>query len=143
MRSSISDLPQEALDWRPLPDASSIAVLAIHGITATRFFLRAGSGFEVSLADYRKSQRAPAFETKDVEKSVLLAALTDFEAEAEKILSNGTDAHLAADIVLTANDGLPVPVRNGAGTLFAALGHLREHVGHAQMLHDLWLARAN
>jgi hypothetical protein len=34
-----------------------------------------------------------------------------------------------------------VPDRNGAGTLMAAIGHLREHVGHCQLMHDLWLAQ--
>ena len=53
LRSSIEDLPDEAMDWKPLPDSSSLAVLVVHSITATRFFLRAGSGAVASLASYR------------------------------------------------------------------------------------------
>lgn len=64
-----------------------------------------------------------------------------FGTEAESILSAGTEAHLSSTIEMLTNDGLPVPTRNGAGTLFAAIGHLREHVGHVQLMHDLWLAR--
>ena len=140
LEQAISDLPQEALEWKPLPAANSATVLVVHAVTSTRFFLRAGSGFKVSLPDYRANERREAFQAAGVAKDQLLAMVRDFSAEAEEILGAGTEDHLAASVELVSNDAMPVAVRNGAGTLMAAIGHLREHVGHVQLMHDLWLA---
>lgn len=140
LRSSIEDVPEEAMDWKPLPGSSSLAVLVVHSITATRFFLRAGSGEAGSLADYRAGERAEAFRTSGIGKEELLAEIAAFWDEAEGVVVGGTEEHLSARVELIAADNLPVPVRNGAGTLFAAIAHLREHVGHVQLMHDLWLA---
>ncbi len=140
LRSSIGGLPEEAMDWKPLPGASSLAVLVVHSVTATRFFLRAGSGEAGSLAEYRSGDRADAFRTAGIGKGDLLGMVTAFGGEAEAILAKGTGEHLAARVELNAADDMPVPVRSGAGTLFAAIAHLREHVGHVQLMHDLWLA---
>ena len=141
LRASVEDLPQDALDWKPLPTANSATVLVVHSITATRFFLNAGCGTVGSIADYRANERAAAFRARGVEKAELLAMIAAFGSEAESIVSAGTEAHLSATIEMPTNDGMPVPTRSGAGTLFAATGHLREHVGHVQLMHDLWLAR--
>jgi len=141
LRSAVADLPQEALDWKPLPSANSITVLVAHAITSTRFFLRAGSGDVGSIAEYRAGERAEAFRTANVPKQQLLEMIDAFPAEAEAILSQGTEAHLAGPVSMPTTDNLPVPERNGAGTLMAAIGHLREHVGHCQLMHDLWLAQ--
>ena len=138
MRASVDDLPQEALDWKPLPTANSATVLVHHAVTSCRFFLSAGSGKPGSMADYRNGERAAAFRVSGSSKAELLAMLDSFSAEAEAILGGGTEADLSATIDL-ATEG--VPVRSGAGTLFAAVGHLREHVGHLQLMHDLWLAK--
>ncbi|MGE3075597.1 MAG: DinB family protein [Dehalococcoidia bacterium] len=140
IRSAINDLPEDALDWKPLPTANSASVLVAHAVTATRFFLRAGSGSVGSLTEYRATERAEAFRTKGLSKAHLLEMLTAFSAEAETIVAAGTEQHLAAAVSMPSNDNLAVPDRNGAGTLFAAIGHLREHVGHLQLMHDLWLA---
>lgn len=140
LEQAISDLPQEALEWKPLPSANSATVLVVHAVTSTRFFLRAGSGFEVSLADYRANERREAFQAAGVPKERLLAMLRDFSGEAEEILGAGIEEQLAAPVELISKDALPVPLRNGAGTLMAAIAHLREHVGHVQLMHDLWLA---
>ncbi len=140
LRSAIEDLPDQAMDWKPLPGASSFAVMVVHCVTSTRFFLSAGSGRVGSLIEYRAGERAEAFRTAGVSKGALLELIDGFEGEASDILSPGTEAHLGARVELNVNDNLPVPLRNGAGTLFAAIGHLREHVGHVQLMHDLWLA---
>lgn len=140
LRSAIDDVPERALEWKPLPSANSLAVLVMHCLSATRFFLRAGSGAVGSIAEYRATERAAAFRTAGVSKAELLALIDSFVAEAAAILEQGTSAHLEATVSMPTNDGLPVPDRNGAATLMAAIGHLREHVGHVQLMHDLWLA---
>ena len=140
IRAAVEDLPESALDWKPLPSANSAAVLVAHAVSATRFFLRAGSGNVGSLIEYRATDRVEAFRTHGTSKLALLEMLTAFSAEAETIVSAGTEDHLRAPVHMSSNDNLTVPDRNGAGTLFAAIGHLREHVGHLQLMHDLWLA---
>jgi hypothetical protein len=110
-------------------------------VTSSRFFLRAGSGTVGSIAEYRAGERAEAFRTRGLSKQQLLDMLDAFSHEAETILSAGTEDHLSAPVSMPTDDGLPVPDRNGAGTLMAAIGHLREHVGHCQLMHDLWLAQ--
>ena len=140
LRSAVDDLPQEALDWKPLPSANSATVLVMHSITATRFFLRAGSGHVGSITEYRSGERAEAFRAGNLPKDRLLLLLSEFESEAAGILQAGTESQLSQTVSMPSNDGLPVPDRNGAGTLMAAIGHLREHVGHVQLMHDLWLA---
>ncbi len=141
LRASVEDLPQEALDWKPLPSANSAAVLVVHSVTATRFFLKAGSGAVGSITDYRANERAAAFRSAGIARADLLSMLDAFDAEAEGILTAGADSDLSNAVTMPTNDGLPVPTRSGAGTLFAAIGHLREHVGHVQLMHDLWLAK--
>lgn len=140
LRSAIDDLPQAALEWRPLPTANSLSVLVAHSISATRFFLRAGSGYVGSITEYRGGERAAAFTTAGVSKDDLLDLIDRFVDEAKAILGEGTEEHIAGDVEMPTTDNLPVPTRNGAGTLMAAVGHLREHVGHVQLMHDLWLA---
>ncbi len=140
IRAAVQDLPEDALDWKPLPNANSAAVLVAHAVTATRFFLRAGSGNVGSLVEYRATERAEAFRTAGRSKAALLEMLAAFSTEAETIVAAGTEEHLRAPVSMPSNDNLTVPDRNGAGTLFAAIGHLREHVGHLQLMHDLWLA---
>jgi hypothetical protein len=140
LSAAIEDLPQEALEWKPLETANSVSVLVMHTITATRFFLKAGCGEVGSIVEYRKTERADAFRTAGVSKDELKQRIADFLVEAEQILATGGGANLEQTIEMQTGDGLPVPTRNGAGSLFAAIGHLREHVGHVQLMHDLWLA---
>ena len=140
LRASVADLPEAALEWKPLPTASTVAVLVVHAVTSTRFFLRAGTGVTVSITEYRANDRASAFQTTGVPKDDLLAMIDAFSAEAESILAGGAEDQLSSTIVMSTTDGLPVPTRNGAATIMAAIAHLREHVGHLQLMHDLWLA---
>lgn len=140
LRASLEDLPETALEWKPLPTANSVTVLVAHAVSSTRFFLGAGSGRPGSLADYRANERAEAFRTAGLSKAQLLQMIDSFAIEAETILAAGTDVHVRSLVEMASNDNLPVPPRNGAGTLMAAIAHLREHVGHVQVMHDLWLA---
>lgn len=137
---SVEDLPQAALDWKPLPAANSVTVLVAHAVSATPFFLRAGAGRVGSFADYRANERADAFRAAGLARDDLLRMIAECSAEAERILAEGTEKHLAAAVEFAPAGNVTVPGRNGAGTLMAAVGHLREHVGHVQLMHDLWLA---
>lgn len=140
LAAAIEGLPDEALAWIPAPNTNSITVLTAHGVSATRFFLRCGSGEVGSMAGYRATERAEAFAARGTTAKALLTLIQDFVAEAETILRGGTEAHLGARVEWADVEN-PPPARTGAGSLFAAIGHLREHVGQAQLMRDLWLAR--
>jgi uncharacterized damage-inducible protein DinB len=139
-RDAIQGLSDEALLWKPGPQANSIAVLAVHSVTATRFFLKCGCGEVGSIAEYRRGERAAAFGTNEATGSELIATLQALSEDAEFILSAGTERQLT-EAVTWPDAEPPVPTRTGAGSLVAAVGHLREHVGQAQLTRDLWLAR--
>lgn len=139
MRRSLAGLPAEALDWRPAEGMNSIAVLASHAITSMRFFAACGSGRPSSILAYRNGPRAASFAERDGSVDRYLQALDALEAELAELFSAATDADLEAGIAWPDED--PSLNLTGAECLFRAIGHFREHLGHAQSVHDLWLAR--
>ena len=132
-------LPDEALVWRPdAENTNSLAVLAAHSISATRFWLANGAGVGKSIEEYRRVDRGPAFDAGK-------GAVSDFPAQFDAMLSGvatlfaaGTEAHLLAEVAQPAD---PAMTRTGVGCLIHRIGHLREHVGQAQLMRDLWLGR--
>lgn len=138
LREAIAGLPDEATDWRPAPNTNSLAVLVMHSIPATRFWLAAGSGRPVSLAAYRTEERAPAFDVANRSRAELEAAIDTAIPELESLLREGSEEHLGATCSWPED---PAMDKTGAQCLVHALAHLREHVGQAQLTRDLWNAR--
>ena len=138
---ALAGLPDEALVWRPAAENSnSLAVLAAHSISATRFWLANGAGLGKSIEEYRRVDRGPSF-------AVAGGAADDFRAQFDVLLSDvatlfesGKEAHLSAEVVQPAD---PSMTRTGVGCLIHGIGHLREHVGQAQLMRDLWLGRGS
>ncbi|MEP6872306.1 MAG: DinB family protein [Anaerolineaceae bacterium] len=136
---ALSGLPDEALVWRPdVQNANSLAVLAAHSISATRFWLANGAGAGKTIEEYRRVDRGPSF-------AVAGGAPDDFRAQFDALLSDlatlfesGNEAHLAAEVAQPAD---PSMTRTGVECLIHGIGHLREHVGQAQLMRDLWLGR--
>lgn len=136
---ALEGLPDEALSWRPdARDTNSIAVLATHCVTAMRFWLPLGAGDVGSIAEYRLRDRAPSFEVGGASATDLKASFDRVLVELEASMANGTEAHLTARIEWAEDPSIKM---TGAEALFRAVGHLREHVGQAQLMRDLWLAR--
>lgn len=140
MKEAIAGLPDEALAWTPAPNTNSLTVLVRHAVAASRFFAGVASGIPGSIAEYRKGDRAEAFRAEGGTAATLTTAIDGAVEEAQRIFARGTDAHLAAMIGWPA-EAPDVPVRTGAEILINGVGHLREHVGQAQLMRDLWLAR--
>ncbi len=124
---------------KPTPEGNSLNVLVLHSISATKFWMAAASGTQGSLADYRASERAAAFETQGKSAAELEAAINAAVEELKAILTKGTEEHLVTEVSWPEDPGM---TKTGARGLFHAIAHLREHVGHAQAVHDLWLARS-
>ncbi|MGH2607963.1 MAG: DinB family protein [Tepidiformaceae bacterium] len=140
LKEAITGLPDEAFDWTPVPGTNSLTVLTRHCIAASRFFGGVASGVPGSIAEYRKGDRAQAFHAMGGSAASLAAAIDGAIAEAGQILSKGTDAHLA-ELIGWPDEAPDMPTRTGAEILVNGVGHLREHVGQAQLMRDLWLAR--
>jgi hypothetical protein len=139
MRQALDGLPPEALDWTPVANANSIAVLVDHSVTATRFWMDAGSGRVRSLADYRAGERADSFQVAGATASDLQHSIDNYLAELAAALGSATPGDLER---IAAWPDLPdAPRASGHECLQRAIGHLREHVGQVQLTRDLWLAR--
>jgi hypothetical protein len=137
LRTAVSGLPDEAMGWTPFPNGNPLAVLVMHSLTATRFWLACGSGHIGSLTRYRTEDRAPAFRASGFSAVELAATIDAFKAEVVELLREGTPGDLAAYAEFPED---PAFNGSGVGCLIRAVAHLREHVGHAQAIHDLWLA---
>jgi uncharacterized damage-inducible protein DinB len=139
LRTALDGLPDEAAGWTPAPNTNSLTVLTLHSITSARFWLGNGSGRRASLERYRAEDRAPAFASSGKSIPGLLDAIDAFLPEIEAILSAGDEVSLTAAIEWPADEPDDQP-RSGIGCLFHGVAHLREHVGQAQLMRDLWLA---
>ena len=136
---ALAGLPDEALSWRPeAENTNSLAVLAAHSVTATRFWLGSGAGESKAIDDYRKINRAPSFAVDGGAADDFRMQFDDMLAELATLFASGTEAHLAAEVAQPAH---PSMTKSGVVCLIFGIGHLREHVGQAQLMRDLWLAR--
>lgn len=136
---ALAGLPGEALSWRPqAQNTNSLAVLASHSATATRFWLSSGAGESKSIDEYRKDDRAPSFAVEGGAADEFLAQFDAVLAGLATLFASATESHLAAEVAQPAD---PSMTRSGAECLVHGIGHLREHVGQALLIRDLWLAR--
>jgi len=138
MKDTIAEFSDEALDWRPREGMNPVSVLVTHSVTSTRFFARCGAGQPGSILAYRTGDRAASFAAAGGTVASYLQMLTSLEGELAELFAAARDSDLKATIAWPGED--PSLDLTGAECLFRAIGHLREHVGHAQALHDLWLA---
>ena len=140
LREVIAGLPVEALDWVPAPHANSITVLTSHALPSNTYWMQAGSGQRPSHAAYVSNFRNQAFDAKSLSESDLVSLIERAERDAEAALRQGTVEHLADHFTL--DDEPDEPPVSGATCLVHGASHLREHVGQAALMRDLWLARA-
>lgn len=136
----VASLPAEALDWRPLPGANSLAILVAHVATSTPFWFAVAAGVRDDLSTYRRGERAAAFATEGVAPAALLARLQQAAEDVARLAALGDHASLGELVAWQDDDGSG-PRLTRAEALFRAVSHLREHLGHAELTRDLWEAR--
>ncbi len=139
LEETLAGVPDAALDWTPVSGTNSLAVLTRHSITATAWLGAQASGIGSDREAYLKNERAASFRARGTTTAALHEELTKFSDELGLLLARGNEATLAAEASWPMADG-----RNwkGAEFLIHAIAHLREHVGQAQLLRDLWLANS-
>ncbi|MCC7365559.1 MAG: DinB family protein [Dehalococcoidia bacterium] len=136
-REALTGLPDASLDWTPLSGMSSIAVLTTHSLLATRRWAGVGLGETPSQAEYRATERPDAFRARGGTVAGCIERLTALEAELIAMLERADPATLDRETEWVDDAGRAL---TGAEALIRAIAHLREHVGHAQVMRDLWLA---
>ena len=136
LSAAIDGLPDHALDWVPATGTNSMTVLVRHGISATKFLSAAAAGLRPDRPAYFAGDRAEAFQSAGVTAALLQAEIAAAQAPIEAILARGGDVALT-EVAAWSEDGT---TPTGAQLLIHGLGHLREHVGQAQLMRDLWHA---
>ena len=131
---AIDGLPQEALDWVPGLNMNSLCVLIVHLTGAERYWLGDVTGQDLSDRD-----RGGEFLARELDEITLKERLLDSLAYARDLLETLTLEDLDSNRT-SPRDGRTFTV---AWSIFHALEHTAIHVGHIQMVRQLWEQRGN
>jgi uncharacterized damage-inducible protein DinB len=129
MNSAINDLPVEALNWSPGPGMNSVAALAAHTAGSERYWIG-----DVVARDDSHRDRAAEFRTQAAGCAELTDRLEAALAHSRNVLRQLTLENLNEKRSVP-SDRRKVTV---AWALVHALEHVAAHLGHLQMLHDVW-----
>jgi uncharacterized damage-inducible protein DinB len=132
VRDLISDLPAEALNWRPLEGVgehatNSLAVLATHSAGAEHFWIG-----EVVAGNAATRDRNAEFNTRASDASELVHRLERVGAETREVFPTLTEADLEG---AREARGRTVPVR---WCILHVIDHTALHLGHMQITYQLW-----
>ena len=123
----LRQLEPSQLDWKPAPDANSIAQLVAHLAGSERYWIGEVVGGEPAGRD-----REAAFTVSGLDADALAALLDEALAASERALDEVVPADLERDY--TVGPGGPVTVM---GPLAHALEHTAIHTGHIELMRDL------
>ncbi len=128
----LEGLSQEALEWKPVESANSLAVLAAHICGAERYWLGAVAGQEEIVRD-----RPAEFKTGGLDAERLAARLSAATSYAWQVLWKLREASLDEERV-SPRDGKAF---NLGWVLVYVTAHTALHVGQMQLTRDLWIAK--
>jgi len=131
-RRAIEGLPPEALDWSPGLDMNSTAVLAVHTAGSERYWIG-----DVIGRDPSGRVRESEFQARGLTAAELLARLDAALAHSQSVIDRLTPADLEKKCT-TLRDGREVSV---AWALSHTLEHTAIHLGHVQLMRQLWEQR--
>src|SRR5260370_33099064 len=122
---------RDRLNWKPHPDANSVAVLVVHTLGSEREMLRAGRMLS--------AERDRQAEFKAQAEAADLLALLD---RADRELDEHVVALTAADLTEMRPRG-DRPPKPGLEWLLSNYGHAREHLAQIQLTRQLHGMRGN
>jgi hypothetical protein len=130
MRRAVAGAPPELLNWRPAGnDTNPIAVLAVHALGSTRWWL------SISIKGVAPERDRPAeFRTQVSSAEELLSIVDPMAADCRALLESG-DALVPGASRADPRDGTTV---TAAWALMHAVEHLQEHVAHAELTRQVW-----
>jgi uncharacterized damage-inducible protein DinB len=126
---AIEGLPQAALDWVPGPDMNSLCVLVVHATGAERYWIGDVAGRDPSGRD-----RAAEFRARGLNEAALKRCLDATLAHSRGVLEGLTSQDLE-ELRVSPRDGRRFTV---AWSLAHALEHTAIHLGHMQIVRQLW-----
>jgi uncharacterized damage-inducible protein DinB len=129
---ALDGLPAAALDWSPGPEMNSIGVLVVHLTGAERYWIG-----DVALQAPSGRDRDAEFRVRELDAAALEQRLADSLAYAARALDQLTLADLEATRP-SPRDGRQFTV---AWALLHALEHTAIHLGHIQIMRQMWEAR--
>lgn len=126
--AGLDGLSPAALNWRPLPEANSIAGLLSHMVEAATYLLAVGRGVSI-----QRDRDAQFGRTASNGEEFLLGVSAAWPRLVDAALTfSASDLGAARDF-----RGRPV---NGAWCLLHACDHMLEHWGQIQLTRDLYRA---
>jgi hypothetical protein len=128
IREQVEGVDRDALNWKPHPDANSVAVLIVHTLGSEREMIRA-----VRMLSTERDRLA---EFKAEADAVDLLALLD---RADRELDEHVGALTAADLTEMRPRG-DRPPKPGLEWLVSNYGHAREHLAQIQLTKQLYEA---
>ena len=128
IREQVEGVDRDALNWKPHPDANSVAVLVVHTLGSEREMIRA-----VRMISTERDRPA---EFKAEADAADLLALVD---RADRELDEHVGALTAADLTDMRPRG-DRPPRPGLEWLVSNYGHAREHLAQIQLTRQLYEA---
>jgi diamine N-acetyltransferase len=134
MAQAIAGLPQDAVDWVPSEEMNSLAVLVAHTAGAERYWIGDVAGRQPSGRD-----RDAEFRVEGLDAAALLRRLAEAEACAREVLETLALADLEAQRA-SPRDERQVTV---GVALAHALEHTGTHLGHVQIVRQMWLKQAD
>jgi len=129
IRKQVQGVDRDALNWKPHPDANSVAVLVVHTLGSEREMIRA-----VRMISTERDRPA---EFKAEADAAALLALVD---RADRELDEHIGAVTAADLTDLRPRG-DRPPKAGLEWLVSNYGHAREHLAQIQLTSQLREAR--
>ena len=129
MVRAIAGLPNEALDWSPGAEMNSLAVLAVHAAGAERFWIGDMVGQASSGRD-----RGAEFHALGWDEARLIARLDDVLAHSRNVMEHLSTQELETTRI-SPHNGREFTV---AWCLLHALEHSAVHLGHMQIVRQLW-----
>lgn len=133
LRRSLDGLEADALNWRPAADTVSIAVLAVHVLSSTRWWLSVATGVDLPDRD-----RDSEFVASAASGDSLRAWFEDMARQCDALLDTREPIDWSAQRRPDPDDAQEA---SAAFALLHALQHLREHEGQMSLTRQLWEGR--
>ena len=125
--NTLKDLPPAALDWSPAAEMNSINVLVTHTVGAQRFWIGEALG-----GDPANRNREAEFKVHGLEADELVQRLNNSFEYIRATLESLTVDDLAGVRETSGRE------RSVAWILGHALKHTATHMGHIQLMRQLW-----
>ncbi len=126
IREQVEGVDRDAINWKPHPDANSVAVLVVHTLGSEREMIRA-----VRMVSTERDR--PAEFKAEAEAADLLALLDRADRELDEHIGALTAADLSE--MRPRGDRPPKP---GLEWLVSNYGHAREHLAQIQLTRQLY-----